>query len=302
MKKLTILFAGIAGIVAIAGCGGRNAGESAGEDMVDYGRIGYADIVSFICQGYQCRWDTMKPEDQGLSPVYSYSSEYAGFAEKDINGDGIPELVIGDQFEDGTYRIYDIYTINPDDGSLIHLASGGERDTFVINGSGVIIEEGSSSAFDSFQRGFTIEDGALVKLRSGDAGWEDSLMIIDFDNFSRLAAASSASGETGGLVGAFGEQREISEEEMAMFRKATADDGLVVYSPLSVSTQVVAGTNYKFWCRYEDISGQAGSEAKAVGAGAEQGHGRSASGHCWLTIFKPLPGRGEPSVTSVDWQ
>lgn len=84
------------------------------------------------------------------------------------------------------------------------------------------------------------------------------------------------------MVGAFGEQREITEEEMAMFRKATENDSLAVYTPLSVSTQVVAGTNYKFWCRFEETSDK--------------------YGHCWITIFKPLSGQGEPEVTSIEPQ
>lgn len=53
------------------------------------------------------------------------------------------------------------------------------------------------------------------------------------------------------LVGAFGEQRELADEEMAMFRKATADDS-------------------------------------------------DKYGYCWITIFKPLPGQGEPRVTAID--
>ena len=79
------------------------------------------------------------------------------------------------------------------------------------------------------------------------------------------------------LCGGYTEQREPTEEEMALFAAATGNSP--EYTPLSVSTQVVAGINYRFWCRYE-----AGDDC----------------GHCWITIFKPLPGRGEPSVTSIE--
>lgn len=84
------------------------------------------------------------------------------------------------------------------------------------------------------------------------------------------------------LVGAFGEQRDITEEEMEMFRSVTEGDGINVYTPLSVSTQVVAGTNYKFYCRLSDENAE------------------NNPSHCWLTIYKPLPGQGEPKVTSVE--
>lgn len=93
------------------------------------------------------------------------------------------------------------------------------------------------------------------------------------------------------LVGAFGQQREMTHDEMDMFRKATAGDSLIVYTPLSVSTQVVAGTNYRFWCRFEDISD---------GIRRKSADDSDKYGYCWITIFKPLPGRGEPSVTSVN--
>lgn len=86
------------------------------------------------------------------------------------------------------------------------------------------------------------------------------------------------SGEREQICGGYTRQREISGEEMEMFRHLT-DGADIVLTPLSVSTQVVAGTNYRFWCRYQDKSG---------------------SGHCWVVVFKPLPGRGEPTVTSID--
>lgn len=70
-----------------------------------------------------------------------------------------------------------------------------------------------------------------------------------------------------------------------MFRSATATVD-TVFTPLSVSTQVVAGTNYRFHCRYEDTSD-----------GIADGGDRYS--YCLITIFKPLPGRGEPTLTSI---
>ena len=270
MKK-TILI--LTSILAIAGCANRNITNAAAEeDMIENGKIGYADIVSFLVQGYQCRWDGISPEDQGLSQVYSYCSELAGYAIKDIDGDGIEELLIGDNFGSDGYDIYDIYTINPADGSLFHLAKGGERDRFRINGEGVIIENGSNSAFDSFTKGYVIKDGKLEEVQS----WHDSLLTIEFDNFMDMANRSRQ------LAGGYTDVREPEMEEYEMFRAVTDTVKNMTFTPLTVQTQVVAGINYKFYCRFSD-----GSEEYSPG-------------HCYLTIYKPLPGQGEPRITSIE--
>lgn len=80
------------------------------------------------------------------------------------------------------------------------------------------------------------------------------------------------------LCGGYTEQRELTEEEFAMFNSVTGS-GDMSFTPLSVATQVVAGINYRFWCRYQD---------------------KENSGHCYVLIYKPLPGQGEPRLTSID--
>lgn len=92
------------------------------------------------------------------------------------------------------------------------------------------------------------------------------------------------------LVGGYTNQREPAEEEIAMFRSVIGTEK-VAYTPLSVSTQVVAGINYRFYCRFEGTSD--GVRCKS----AEEG---DKYGYCWVTIFKPLPGRGEPTLSSIE--
>jgi Flavodoxins len=79
------------------------------------------------------------------------------------------------------------------------------------------------------------------------------------------------------LAGGYSEQREPSEEEIELFKKVTGE-GDMVLTPLSVATQVVAGLNYRFYCRYE-----------------EQG---ADSGHCYVIIYKPL--QGDPTLTKIE--
>lgn len=178
----------LAAILIMAGCS-CGSQKLSKEEVIEYGEIGFSGIVSYIVVGYQCNWDDMDPaEEMKLSSVYAYSSPYCGFAQKDINGDGIPELFIGDRFEDGTTVIYDIYTIHPRTASLIHLASGGERDRFTINESGTIIEEGSNSAEDSFTRVYRINKGKLVEQKAMTL--EYCPMDLDIESFESLASKS----------------------------------------------------------------------------------------------------------------
>lgn len=94
------------------------------------------------------------------------------------------------------------------------------------------------------------------------------------------------------ICGGYTKQRDITEDELAMFRTATEEMTDAVYTALSVATQVVAGTNYKFRCKYEPTGGVKAGEIK-------EGEMNPKGGNCWVIIFKPLPGQGDPTVSSV---
>ena len=262
-----------ASALLLASCGGPKLTK---EEIIDRGEIGYSGIVSYIVVGYQCNWENMDPSaEMNLSSVYTYCSPYCGFTQKDINGDGIPELLVGDRFEDGATVIYDIYTVHPRTASLIHLASGGERDRFTIKETGIIVEEGSNSASDSFTKAYRIKNGKLVETKTTTL--EDCPMDLEMETFGNLASKSGQQ-----LCGGYSEEREPTCEEYQFFRQVTDNMEGMTFTPLTVQTQVVAGINYKFYCRFCD-----GSEEYDPG-------------HCWITIYKPLPGHGEPQVTSLE--
>ena len=82
------------------------------------------------------------------------------------------------------------------------------------------------------------------------------------------------------LMGGYSEQRPLAAEDSAVFAEATKDYAYLSLKPLSVSTQVVAGTNYLFVC-----------EMKAFGGPATQTN---------VKIFKPLPGRGAAELIVVE--
>ena len=82
------------------------------------------------------------------------------------------------------------------------------------------------------------------------------------------------------LMGGYSEQRPLTAEDSAVFAAATKDYAYLSLKPLSVSTQVVAGTNFLFTC-----------EMKAFGGPATETN---------VKIFRPLPGRGEPELIVVE--
>ena len=82
------------------------------------------------------------------------------------------------------------------------------------------------------------------------------------------------------LLGGYSEQRPLTAEDSAAFAEATKDYAYLGLKPLSVATQIVAGTNYLFIC-----------EMKAFGGPATQTN---------VKIFKPLPGRGAAELIVVE--
>ncbi len=82
------------------------------------------------------------------------------------------------------------------------------------------------------------------------------------------------------LMGGFTDQRALTAEDSAVFAVATKDYAYLKLAPLSVATQVVAGTNYLFVC-------------------TTSGFNRPPT-ETMVKIFKPLPGRGEPELIVME--
>ena len=86
------------------------------------------------------------------------------------------------------------------------------------------------------------------------------------------------------VAGGYSKPRTPDADEKALFESLTQGLEGVTYKPLNVATQVVAGTNYRFLCQGRETA-RKGRKFDAV-----------------ITIHKPLPGQGEPRVTSVERQ
>lgn len=103
-------------MLTVSGCARKQA------EKLDNAYCAYDDMISFIVQGYQSHWaDGMTPETYGLSTEYLKESPHAGFCKTDLDGNGIIDLILGEQFSEGPTAIYDLMTIDPDTYELKHL-------------------------------------------------------------------------------------------------------------------------------------------------------------------------------------
>ena len=100
-------------------------------------------------------WDATKLEEENMSTMYvviagsdNNALDKVGYAYRDINNDGIDELLIG-EIADGDWKgiIYDIYTMV--DRKPVHVVSGWDRNRYFDYEDSLIVNEYSGGANES---------------------------------------------------------------------------------------------------------------------------------------------------------
>ena len=93
-----------------------------------------------------------------------------GYTFRDVDGNNVDELLFGEMIEDMTGTpLYDMYTIQ--NGELVHVFDGWDRNRYYLSQSGVFIQQGSDSAFHSFMSYYAYGNGNLRLMRSVIYDW-----------------------------------------------------------------------------------------------------------------------------------
>lgn len=131
----------------------------------------YEELIEDVSERIKSK-DTDAPADDRFSSALIVSGYYAdrvrGYLIQDIDGDGVEELIFGENGTDaegvrGTI-VYDIYTISG--GELVHVLDGWVRNRYYLCENGMIANEGSNGADNSSYAYFTLENNALHLVES----------------------------------------------------------------------------------------------------------------------------------------
>ena len=145
------LYDGAEDIIKTLSCDGGSFTYGAGTKGEDL----YRDTLAQLSKAVDEKWDASKLEENDMSPMY-FSVEKAGYAYRDVNHDGIDELLVG-EITDGEMKgvIYDIYTMA--DRKPVHVLSGTSRDCYFVLDSGFIMNKYSGGAGMSGFQTYDIE-------------------------------------------------------------------------------------------------------------------------------------------------
>lgn len=213
MKKLCTILCLLC-LLLTASCGSKPAAVSESADAAlpaDY------EQLLIRCREMLDRGD---PLQEGFPDVLKYEdgSEGIGYAVKDLNGDDVPELLIGfaKPQEDGYFL--GLYTYS--DGAVRPVALSGERSPYYLCEGGVIKSAGGSTAWESELSFWRLTPSGTLQFAAGyfteeaPAGYPGSIVYYQ------------------GLTGAKQDAHEISEAEAMKIEDQFAPEP-IAFTPLS---------------------------------------------------------------------
>ena len=131
------------------------------EETIDYSPYDelIAEATEILSNGRD--EDTVAPERMSSVFVMQGDYETLGYLRQDLDGNGVEELIFGGNSDMEGFNgvIYDIYSI--DNGELVHVLDGWERNRFYLCTNGCIANEASGGAFLSAYQYYTYADGKI---------------------------------------------------------------------------------------------------------------------------------------------
>ena len=127
----------------------------------DYSAAGQNSCDSLIATIKEQRtngWTDYNPSFMGLGMEFAESDRVLGYIQTDINEDGKPEVIFGENDENGYTRIYNLYTIS-DRAGMVTVFTGGESNFLYYYENGCF-----SNGDSSFESNYMIEDGMAEEL------------------------------------------------------------------------------------------------------------------------------------------
>ena len=252
----------------------------------------YAPVIGDIQEALAANREG-KPIDQyDFSGLWFMPNDSAnvGYAITDLDGNGTKELVLGAIDENGNGTIYDLFTI--ENGTVYHLASAGERDSFALTSRGQIVEQASGGADSSATifyaiegnglnpvSGYKYEDGKNYKMTGyGEVGeqefgiiWEETTETAEafrYENIKMTPFADAVPAENTDL-GDFNNDGLVNAADASEVLIASARIGAGEKDVLTESQTASGDTNKDDVVNAEDAANIL-QYAAYVGAGGEQ--------------------------------
>lgn len=146
-------------------------GTVAVKPMTSTGYTGYDELIAEAREALENHTGLpgVYPSDMSgnfSSVIYAnWDYETLGYLIRDIDGNGVAELIFGENGEDGWDGIvYNIYTIS--DGAVVRILEGWERSRYYLCENGCIAHEGSDGAGDNIYNYYRLNGAGLAVVES----------------------------------------------------------------------------------------------------------------------------------------
>ena len=149
----------------------------------------YAVVIGEYYTALEQRWNGAELMEDGLNYMAAdcYGDaplENLGYAIEDIDGDGVPELLIGSIHGDEFYdkMIFSLYTLD-ENGVNKLVFDGTERNRYYYAGENRFANLGSSASNDSFETTVKLEEGEMIDMTYTTA--PESYVQLELTPFSQ---------------------------------------------------------------------------------------------------------------------